>query len=117
MSRIHAMVLLLVLLAAGSAHAQSPTGSITGVVTDPAGAVVAGARVTVANHASGLRRNLITSDEGDYLAAALPPGDYRVTAESGGMSPVEQTATVQAGATTTVNLQLTSAGISEALTI
>src|SRR5205809_7975518 len=91
-------VALVLLLAFGlscasysAASAQTPTVVISGVVTDPAGARVAGARVSIINHDSGLRRNLITSTEGEYGAAALPSGAYSVTAEATGFSLVERT--------------------------
>src|SRR3989454_996610 len=63
-------------------YAQTPTGMISGVVTDPAGARVSGARVTIINRDSGLRRDLTTSTEGDYSAAALPSGVYQLTTEA-----------------------------------
>jgi hypothetical protein len=87
-------------------HGQAPTGTIAGVITDPAGAPVAGARLSIVNRDSGLTRNLTTSAEGDYSAAALPPGVYQVTAEAAGFGLLERTATVEAGTTTTANLSL-----------
>jgi hypothetical protein len=104
MSKIHPIIVLLALVTVAAAHAQAPTGNIDGVVTDPAGAHIAGARVTITNRDSGLTRNLTTSTEGDYSATALPPGVYRVTAEAMGFRLLERLATVQAGTTTTVNL-------------
>ena len=117
MSKIQSMLLLVALAAVGVARAQAPTGIITGVVTDATDAVVAGARITITNRASGLSRNLTTSAEGDYSAVALPPGDYQVTAEATGFSFLERTATVEAGTTTTVNLQVQVGGISENTTV
>ena len=75
-------------------------------MSDPAGAPVARALVSITNRDSGLTRNLNTSDEGDYSAAALPPGVYRVTAEAPGFVCWKRTATVEAGTTTTVDLAL-----------
>ena len=49
--KIRAQLLLVMLLAVGSARAQAPTGTISGVVTDSAGAHVAGARVRLTNRA------------------------------------------------------------------
>ena len=74
--------LLGVLLAA--AFASGPTGTITGTVTDPSGAVVRNARITVLNEATNAVRTAETNDDGDFTAALLPPGRYRVTAESAG---------------------------------
>jgi hypothetical protein len=64
--------------------ASDPTGTITGTVTDPSGAVVAKARITVLNEATNAVRNAETNDDGDYTVALLPTGRYRVTAESAG---------------------------------
>lgn len=113
MSSIRAMLFLVALLANGSAHAQAPTGTIAGVVTDPAGAPVADALVTITNRDSRLTRTLNTSAEGDYSAAALPPGVYRVTAQATGFLLLESTATVQVGTTTSDNLTLRIGEISE----
>ncbi|PYS67119.1 MAG: hypothetical protein DMF73_20070, partial [Acidobacteria bacterium] len=64
--------------AVGLVHAQSPTGTIAGVVTDRNGARVAGARVIITNRDNGLTRSIVASTEGDYSAAALPAGVYTV---------------------------------------
>src|SRR5262245_45887480 len=84
--------------------AQAPTGNIAGVVTDPSGAPFDGAQVTVINRETRLTRNVITSEEGDYSAAAIPPGGYKVTAEAKGFTPLERIATVEAGTTTRIDL-------------
>src|SRR2546426_8087991 len=94
-------------------YAQTPTGVISGVVTDPAGARVAGARVTIINRDSGLRRNLITSTEGDFTAAALPSGTYQLTTEATGFHRLERVTVVEAGTTTTVNLSLQIGDVTE----
>ena len=88
------------------ARAQTPTGNIAGIVTDLAGARVAGARINIINRDSGLRRDLITSPEGDFSAAALPSGIYQLTVEAAGFHRLERTAVVEAGTTTTVTLTL-----------
>lgn len=117
MSKIQSMLVLVALATVGVAHAQAPTGTIIGVVTDATGAGVAGAHITITNRATGLSRNPTTSAEGDYSAAALPPGVYRVTAEAAGFTPLERTATVETGATTTLNLTLQAGAVSEQVTV
>ena len=117
MSKINSMLLLVALATVGVVHAQAPMGMITGVVTDATGAVVAGARISTTNRATGLRRNLTTSTAGDYSAVGLPPGDYYVTAEAVGFSRLERTATVETGATTTLNLTLQVRGVDARLTV
>src|SRR5947209_4797157 len=104
MSKIYPRIVFLILMTVGSAHAQAPTGNLDGVVTDPTGAHVAGAHIVIINRDSGLTRNLTTATEGEYSATALPPGGYRVTAETMGFRLLERLATVEAGTTTTFNL-------------
>lgn len=64
-----------------SGFASGPTGTITGTVTDPSGAVVPKARITVVNEATNAVRNAETNGDGDFTVALLPAGRYRVTAE------------------------------------
>jgi Carboxypeptidase regulatory-like domain len=109
-------LLLLGLVTLVSAHAQAPTGIIAGVVTDPSGAAVSGVRISITNQATGLSRKLVTSEDGAYSAPSLPPGNYQIAAEAPGFSPLERTATIEAGTTTTLNLQL-QVGVSESVSI
>ncbi|MFY9620667.1 MAG: carboxypeptidase regulatory-like domain-containing protein [Pyrinomonadaceae bacterium] len=54
------------------------TGAITGTVTDPQGASVSGVEVTIANEATGEKRNAVSQDNGDYAFSQLLPGAYRI---------------------------------------
>ena len=76
--------LLFVLLAAVSVSAQTFRGTILGTVTDPSGAVVAGAQVTVKNTGTGLLRSTTTSGDGSYSLPELPIGTYDVTVSQAG---------------------------------
>src|SRR5947199_3495188 len=60
------------------------TGQITGTVRDNTGAVVPNAKVTVANPAQGITRNVTTNSDGDYLVPGLPAGEYDVTVTASG---------------------------------
>jgi hypothetical protein len=105
MSKAPARVLLtIILLSPGPAHAQAPTGTIAGVVSDATGARVANARVTLVNQETGQTRTLSAAAEGSYSAAALPPGVYEVTADATGFKRLTRAAHVEAGTTTTVDL-------------
>ena len=73
------MSLVFVLLAVVSLSAQTFRGTILGTVTDPSGAVVAGAKVTVKNTGTGLERTSETSADGSYSLPELPIGTYTVT--------------------------------------
>jgi hypothetical protein len=73
------VILAFVLLAAISLSAQTFRGTILGTVTDPSGAVVAGATVSVKNAGTGLERTTQTSSDGSYALPELPIGTYTVT--------------------------------------
>lgn len=68
------------LLAALLAHGQlGSDGAILGVITDPSGAVIAGAVVTVTNTGTGLTRSATSNDAGIFEVLALPNGTYSVS--------------------------------------
>src|SRR3981189_117970 len=73
------IILVFVLLAAVSLSAQTFRGTILGTVTDPSGAVIAGAKVTAKNTGTGLERTTETSADGSYSLPELPLGSYSVT--------------------------------------
>src|SRR5271165_5181413 len=83
-SRRWSLLLLLGIFLAATALASGPTGTITGTVTDPSGAVITKARITVRNEATNAVRNAETNGDGDFTVALLPPGRYEVTAENAG---------------------------------
>src|SRR5260370_6114413 len=73
------MMVVFVVLAAASLAAQTFRGTILGTVTDPSGAVVAGAKVSAKNVGTGLERTTETSADGSYALPELPIGTYTVT--------------------------------------
>ncbi|MBB5064246.1 hypothetical protein HDF15_002600 [Granulicella mallensis] len=76
------MVLALVLLACAPSFAQTITGSITGTVTDPSGAVVPGAKVVATNVLTGVATPTTTNPNGIYSLRFLQIGQYKVTVAS-----------------------------------
>lgn len=85
---IRLWTLLLVLggaLCTAPAFAQSgPTGSLSGVIQDPSGAAMSGAKVTATNQATGQSRTATTDAEGRWNLAVLPVGNYKLTIEAEG---------------------------------
>ena len=67
-----------------TAVAQTITGSIRGTVTDPSGAVVAGANVTATNVATGVATKTVTNSSGLYNFQFLTLGNYTITAMASG---------------------------------
>src|SRR5580698_10037708 len=64
--------------------AQKDAGAIVGLVRDPSGAVVAGAKVTITDVDRGSQLTVSTNDEGQYVASPLRIGSYNVTVEKQG---------------------------------
>jgi hypothetical protein len=92
----HVRALLLIILVglAGSgllAYGQGTSASLTGQVTDPAGAAVAGATVTVTNTGTGLTQSVKTDSVGTYLVRLLPIGNYSLAIETAGFDRYLQT--------------------------
>src|SRR5215470_16504405 len=65
---------------------QAATATIEGVVTDPNNAAVPGAKVTIKNVDTGLKREITTDASGIYRIAALPPGAYEISAGAEGFT-------------------------------
>src|SRR5215471_18973123 len=96
-------------LAATFALAQTFTGNITGAVSDPAGAIVPGAVLTVTNLETNESRRLLSNEAGLFNFTALPPGRYRFEVERAGFKrfveePIELR--VQQSVTLTASLEV-----------
>ena len=76
------MLLSILFLLTTLASGQLYTGSISGIVKDPPGAVIVGAKMTVADSEKGFSFNGVTDSQGHYLVRQLPPGKYNVSAQA-----------------------------------
>ena len=102
-------LVLTIVLAALPVQAQFETAAVLGTVRDQAGAVLAGARVTLRNTATGITATTTTDGNGDYSFPSVKIGVYRVTAELQGFSTgaVDRvTVTVEARQRVDVTLQV-----------
>src|SRR5580658_1350116 len=99
--------------------AQSVTaGDVTGIVTDPSGAAIPGATVTLTNVSTNTSQTQTTNGDGSYRFAFTQPGTYKVTASATGFQTQQQTGiTVTAGQPTTAGIQLTVAGASQTVDV
>src|SRR5690348_9318220 len=97
-------ILLALAVSVGSAQlllAQgTDLGTIRGTVTDPSGAVVANASVTIADQATGALRHTETNPHGEYQMFGLPSGTYKVTIAAPGMTASNVTGIVLTGSDT-----------------
>ncbi len=82
-------------------------GSISGTITDPNGAIIAGATVTATNGTSGVSRSTASGDKGNYLIGNLPAGTYSVKVSSPNFKDsVMSSVPVNAGGITTADFRL-----------
>ena len=90
---------------------QSATTSLRGTVTDPKGAVIGGATVTLSNPQTGYSRTAKTDGQGAYQFLELPPATYSLSAEAPGFAKLKQTnVTLMVSSPATVNLAMQVAG-------
>jgi hypothetical protein len=111
-------VLAALLLVALPAFAQSDNSQISGYVKDSAGAVVANAKVTVKNEATGIERTASANAEGYYVVTNVPPGIYTITAEASGFKRHEETGKkVDPGISATADIALQAGQVTETVTV
>ncbi|HYK59378.1 MAG TPA: carboxypeptidase-like regulatory domain-containing protein [Bryobacteraceae bacterium] len=100
------------------AFGQAGTGTITGTVTDPAGAVVANAAVEVRNAETNVPYPTVTTETGAYTVPRLPPGPYSVTVSASGFKKLTRSGlTVNAGQTLPLDLALEVGSAAESVTV
>ena len=102
------VALLLILFGATAvAFAQAVSGTVVGTVRDASGAVVPSATVTATNQQTGIAQSTVTGGEGSYTLPNLPPGTYRIAAQSKGFTTaVVESSGVQVQQTTRVDFTL-----------
>ena len=103
----HLIFLIVALLLPNLLLAQSFRGSIRGQVVDPNGNAIVGAKISAKNSGTGQVRETVTGEDGAYVLAELPAGEYVVVAEYAGLSPVGQNVIVNVGSDTSANFDLT----------
>jgi len=81
-------VALLILASGGAVWSQTVQGVITGTVTDPTGAVVPDATVTITNVGTNISQNTATGSDGSYRFSLVPPGTYTVEIKAANFSTV-----------------------------
>lgn len=95
---------------------QAGTGAITGVITDPAGAVIPGADVEVRNAETNAPYPTVTTGTGNYTVPNLPPGPYSATVTARGFKKLTRTGlTVDAGQIVPLNLALEVGEVNESV--
>ncbi|MGH9569114.1 MAG: carboxypeptidase regulatory-like domain-containing protein, partial [Candidatus Angelobacter sp.] len=109
-------IFLMCLLVSGLALAQGvgASGDLRGTVTDPSGAIVAGATVTAIDVAKGIKHTVTSSSTGDYRFTGLAPATYSVSvAKSGFQTEIAKAVVVTVGQTTAMDFQMKVSQVSE----
>src|SRR5450631_2169622 len=109
---------LLLLLLCSTVFGQRDLGTITGTITDPQGADVPNAKITIKNDATGVTDETVSSDGGSYSRPALIPGTYTVTVEAPGFQKSQQDGViVNPGEPVGVNIALKVGNASETIQV
>jgi hypothetical protein len=99
--------LLIVYVLTPCLYGQQPaSATLSGIVSDPAGAVVKGAAVKLTQQSTGIERETTTNDEGFYALTNLASGDYRLEVQATGFQVPPLSVILQVGQSTTLNVSL-----------
>src|SRR5260370_24136862 len=116
--RLGCLVVVLAALFSASAFAQKVTGSVTGTVTDPQGAVVPGATVTLTDVGTNAARTATSSTAGSYDFQELDPGTYTVKVSKAGFREYLATSVeVHVSSVTRIDAKMVVGSIAEEVTV
>src|SRR5712691_691733 len=112
------LTLFVVLFACGSGVAfGQATGSVSGMVTDAKDAVVPGAKVSVKNLDTGIKRETVTDENGGYRVTNLLPSKYEITVEQTGFQKVVKQVDVVIVSEQRVDVQMPTGEVSEVVQV
>jgi hypothetical protein len=108
----------LCLLSSVPVAAQSPNGTINGLVLDPSGRVIVGADIVIVNDATGVQYSGKTNNEGIYVVTNLPPGPYRLQVSKVGFKTlIKPEITLSVQDALAINFTLPIGAVSETVTV
>ncbi|HEY3136206.1 MAG TPA: TonB-dependent receptor [Blastocatellia bacterium] len=108
---------IVLLLGAAVVSAQT-TATISGTVSDQKGGLIANAQVTITNMGTGQTRTVQADDAGRYYAAALPPGEYQLSATAPGFEKlVRSGVTLTVGSEVVIDLTLSPGQVTEQIQV
>ncbi|MGA7525037.1 MAG: carboxypeptidase regulatory-like domain-containing protein [Acidobacteriaceae bacterium] len=118
MTRLAGTLLVASVFAVAPLASAQASSSLSGVVTDPSGAAIAGASVQVKDVNTGADRSTVTSPDGEYQILSLPVGDYTITAHHAGFADQVRTGIhLAVGQEATADLQLRVGGVRQQITV
>jgi hypothetical protein len=93
------------------------TGDVQGTVVDPAGAVVADAKVMIKSLSTGAARVLTTNSVGEFSSTQMAIGNYQITVEKDGFRTFSQNVEVRSGEKTRIEASLQVGNVSESVVV
>jgi hypothetical protein len=103
-----ALCLVLILCSGGYLDAQMGVATLSGVVTDPSGSLLPGAKITLESATEKASRDTVTNSSGEYVIPAIPPGTYKLTVNASGFKLQTLTGiSLTSGQGSTLNVALT----------
>jgi outer membrane receptor protein involved in Fe transport len=109
--------MLILLLFAMSMTAQVDTASLTGLISDPSGAAISDAKVTIVNTATNAQKSTTTSSGGYYTFPSLQIGNYRVSVEKQGFRVTNSDIKLSVGSRARLDLNLNVGAVSESIDV
>ncbi len=117
MRSFHMLLLFILFLPIQFVQAQIQIGTVRGVVTDPGGALVANAKVTLDNSLTGYHSTQTTNNQGEFTFNEVPFGAYVLRAELAGFQAITSQVNVRSNIPVTGNIKLSIAELTETLNI
>jgi hypothetical protein len=110
--------LLTLLLCSGLVVAQESRATISGVIADPSGAAIPGARITATEIRTGVKTSTVSDASGQYTLPFLPPGQYEIQVEEQGYRPfVRKAIQVSSGDHPVIDAQLQIGAANDVVTV
>src|SRR5437870_1845173 len=110
--------MIVLTLSCSALFAQLPTSTLNGTVTDPQGAAVANAKVTIVSQTTGAVRDTTTDAQGFYTFTNLTPADYTIRVESPTFAKSEtKNIRLEVGRASTVDVKLAIAKVGQQVTV
>ena len=118
MKRFPLSIFAVVTFLTGALLAQSPNGSISGLVLDPSGRAIVGADLLIVNDATGFQYPTTTNGEGIYAIPNLPPGPYRIQVSKVGFKTIiKPDLVLNVQSAVAINFTLPVGALSETVTV
>jgi hypothetical protein len=115
---VWAVMLVWFCMASGVVYGQAVSGTIVGTVTDPSGAVVTNAKVTIVLTGQNDVHTSVTNESGNFTEPNLPTGTYTVTVEAAGFKKeMRENITVETNTTARVDVGLVAGSTTETVTV